>query len=72
MKEGLLNAAPFVPYLLYPPDDFALVLRFSGGGNYAPGRLMSTPTAISGAVELDAGSQSNAAMNIGGGVAKSP
>ena len=39
-KEGLPNAAPFVPYLQYAPNDFALILRFSGGGNYAPGRVM--------------------------------
>ncbi len=39
-KEGLLNAAPFVPYLQYAPNDFALILRFAGGGNYAPGRVM--------------------------------
>src|SRR6185369_16747611 len=39
-KEGLPNAAPFVPYLQYAPNDFALILRFSGGGVYAPGRLM--------------------------------
>jgi hypothetical protein len=39
-KEGLPNAAPFAPYLLYAPNDFALILRFSGGGLYAPGRLM--------------------------------
>jgi hypothetical protein len=38
VKEGLPNAAPFVPYLLYAPNDFALILRFSGGGLYAPGR----------------------------------
>jgi hypothetical protein len=40
VKEGLPNAAPFAPYLRYAPSDFALVLRFSGGGLYAPGRLM--------------------------------
>jgi hypothetical protein len=39
-KEGLPNAAPFAPYLLFAPNDLALILRFSGGGAYAPGRLM--------------------------------
>lgn len=34
------RSAPFVPYLVYVPDDFALSLCFSGGGNYAAGRMM--------------------------------
>jgi hypothetical protein len=34
------RSAPFVPYLVYVPDDFALSLRFSGGGNYAAGRII--------------------------------
>ena len=29
------SGAPFAPYLVYVPDDFALSLAFSGGGNYA-------------------------------------
>ena len=39
-KEGSPNAAPFAPYLQYAPNDFALILRFSGGGLYSPGRVM--------------------------------
>ena len=27
------TGAPFAPYLVYVPDDFALSLAFSGGGN---------------------------------------
>ncbi len=70
-KEGLPNAAPFVPYLLFAPNDFALVLRFSGGGIYAPGRLMfDTDGNLWSGVNWMPGSQSNAARNIGGGVAK--
>ena len=29
------RSAPFAPYLVYVPDDFALSLAFSGGGDYA-------------------------------------
>jgi hypothetical protein len=34
------RSVPFVPYLVYVPDDFALSLCFAGGGVYSPGRLM--------------------------------
>jgi hypothetical protein len=33
-------SAPFAPYLVYVPDDFALSLAFSGGGDYGNGRFM--------------------------------
>ena len=70
-KEGLPDAAPFAPYLIYAPNDFALVLRFSGGGLYAPGRLMfDGDSNLWSGVNWMPGSQSNAAKNIGGGVAK--
>ena len=70
-KEGLPNAAPFAPYLLYAPSDFALVLRFSGGGIYAPGRLMFDAEGnLWSGVNWMPGSQSSAVTNIGGGVAK--
>ena len=70
-KEGLPNAAPFVPYLLYAPNDFALILRFSGGGLYAPGRLMFDADGnLWSGVNWMPGSQSNSVKNIGGGVAK--
>jgi hypothetical protein len=70
-KEGLPNAAPFVPYLLHAPNDFALILRFAGGGNYAPGRVMidADGNLWSGSNWMP-GSQSSSAKNIGGGVAK--
>ena len=70
-KEGALNAAPFVPYLQFVPSDFALTLRFAGGGNYAPGRVMidAEGNAWSGSNWM-AGSQSSAVKGIGGGVAK--
>jgi hypothetical protein len=70
-KEGLPNAAPFVPYLQHAPNDFALILRFSGGGVYAPGRLMFDADGnLWSGVNWMPGSQSNAVTNIGGGVAK--
>ena len=70
-KEGLPNAAPFAPYLLYAPNDFALILRFSGGGLYAPGRLMFDADGnLWSGVNWMPGSQSNVVKNIGGGVAK--
>lgn len=70
-KEGLPDAAPFVPYLQYAPNDFALILRFSGGGAYAPGRLMfDVDSNLWSGVNWMPGSQSNAVTNIGGGVAK--
>jgi hypothetical protein len=70
-KDGLLDAAPFVPYLQYAPNDFALTLRFSGGGAYAPGRLMfDTDGNLWSGQNWMPGSQSNAATSIGGGVAK--
>ena len=31
-KDGSRRSAPFVPYLAYVPDDFALSLCFAGGG----------------------------------------
>ena len=71
VKEGLLTPMPFVPYLQYAPEDFALILRFAGGGNYAPGRVMVDPEGNlwSGSNWMP-GSQSSAELGIGGGVAK--
>lgn len=70
-KDGLPDATPFAPYLLYAPNDFALILRFSGGGLYAPGRLMfDADSNLWSGVNWMPGSQSNAVRNIGGGVAK--
>jgi hypothetical protein len=70
-KEGELDAAPLAPYLQYALDDFALILRFSGGGIYAPGRLMfDVEGNLWSGVNWMPGSQSNALKGIGGGVAK--
>ena len=68
--EGLREVA-FRPYLEMQPNEFALALRFTGGGIYSPGKL-----------ELDKngniwtgnnwmpGSQSNTLRGIGGGMSK--
>ncbi|HXJ36767.1 MAG TPA: hypothetical protein VMS22_22250 [Candidatus Eisenbacteria bacterium] len=63
--------APFAPYLVYVPDDFALSLCFSGGGDYANGRFMfdADGNLWSGQNWLP-GSQSGVNKSTGGGVIK--
>jgi len=63
--------APFAPYLVYVPDDFALSLCFSGGGDYANGRFMfdAEGNLWSGQNWLP-GSQSGVNKSTGGGVIK--
>ncbi len=65
------RSSPFIPYLVYVPDDFALSLCFSGGGNYAAGRIMfdAEGNFWSGQNWL-AGSQSGVNKSTGGGVTK--
>lgn len=71
-KDALLRRkAPFAPYLAYVPKDFALSLVFTGGGNFAAGRLMfdAEGNVWSGQNWLP-GSQSGVLHNIGGGTIK--
>ena len=65
------RSAPFIPYLVWSPDDFCLSLCFSGGGNYAAGRLMfdAEGNLWSGQNWLP-GSQSGVNKSTGGGVSK--
>ena len=65
------RSAPFAPYLVYVPDDFALSLCFSGGGDYANGRFMfdADGNLWSGQNWLP-GSQSGVNKSTGGGVIK--
>ena len=65
------RSAPFAPYLVYVPDDFALSLSFSGGGVYSNGRFMfdAEGNLWSGMNWLP-GSQSGVNKSTGGGVVK--
>jgi hypothetical protein len=65
------TGAPFAPYLVYVPDDFALSLAFSGGGDYANGRFMfdADGNLWCGQNWLP-GSQSGVNKSTGGGVIK--
>ncbi len=70
-KNGSRRAAPFVPYLLYVPDDFMLSLAFAGGGAYASGRLMFDAEGnLWSGMNWMPGSQSGVNKSIGGGVGK--
>ncbi|MBY5406829.1 hypothetical protein [Rhizobium leguminosarum] len=70
-KDGSRRKAPFVPYLAYVPDDFALSLCFAGGGVYSAGRLMFDAEGnLWSGQNWMAGSQSGVNQSIGGGVVK--
>jgi hypothetical protein len=70
-KDGSRRAAPFVPYLLYPPDDFVLALWFGGGGSYSNGNMIFDAEGnMWCGVNWMAGSQSGVRKNIGGGLIK--
>ncbi len=70
-KDGSRRSAPLVPYLAYPPPDFAMILKFSGGGIYAAGKLCFDVNGNlwSGQNWLP-GSQSGVIKSIGGGTVK--
>lgn len=70
-KDGSRRQAPFVPYLLYTPSDFALSLCFAGGGMYANGKFVfdAEGNLWSGQNWMP-GSQSGVIHNIGGGTIK--
>ncbi len=70
-KDGTRRSAPFVPYLAYSPPDFALMLKFAGGGIYSPGKLQVDANGnIWSGQNWMAGSQSGVLNNIGGGTIK--
>jgi len=65
------RSAPFAPYLVYPPPDFALSLAFSGGGDYANGRFMFDANGnLWSGMNWMPGSQSGVNKSTGGGVGK--
>ena len=65
------RSSPFVPYLVYPPADFALSLAFSGGGDYANGRFMFDADGnLWCGMNWMPGSQSGVNKSTGGGVGK--
>jgi hypothetical protein len=65
------RSSPFVPYLVYPPADFALSLAFSGGGDYANGRFMFDAEGnLWCGMNWMPGSQSGVNKSTGGGVGK--
>jgi hypothetical protein len=69
--DGSRRAAPFVPYLTYVPDDFALMLSFAGGGVGSAGRLMFDKDGnLWSGQNWMAGSQSGVVNSIGGGLTK--
>ena len=70
-RDGSRRGAPFVPYLAYQPDDFALALTFAGGGVYSAGRLMFDETGnLWAGSNWMPGSQSGVINSIGGGLAE--
>jgi hypothetical protein len=70
-KDGSRRNAPFVPYLALTPDDFALSLCFSGGGNYSAGKLcFDAEGNLWSGQNWMPGSQSGVVRSIGGGTIK--
>ncbi len=70
-EDGSRRSAPFVPYLAYTPPDFALMLKFAGGGVYSPGKLQVDASGnIWSGQNWMAGSQSGVIHGIGGGTVK--
>jgi streptogramin lyase len=65
------RATNFLPYLSYVPDDFALIVRVSGGGIYSAGRLMfDNRGQLWSGQNWMPGSQSGLTTAIGGGVVR--
>ena len=65
------RATNFLPYLSFVPDDFALMVRISGGGTYSAGRLMFDDRGqLWSGQNWMPGSQSGLTTAIGGGVVR--
>lgn len=69
--DGSRRSAPFIPYLAYAPPDFAMMLKFAGGGIYSAGKLqVDAEGNIWSGQNWMAGSQSGVMRNIGGNTIK--
>ncbi len=69
-KEGR-RGAPLLPYLAYAPSDWAMILKFAGGGTYSAGKLCPDANGnIWSGQNWMPGSQSGVINNIGGGTVK--
>lgn len=70
-KDGSRRSAPFAPYLTYSPPDFAMILKFAGGGIYSAGKLqVDAEGNIWSGQNWMAGSQSGVQKNLGGNTIK--
>ncbi|NVK63241.1 MAG: hypothetical protein HWE22_01590 [Flavobacteriales bacterium] len=63
--------APFVPYLSFAPDDFAMILAFGQGGICAPGKLsLDAEGNLWTGLNWMPGAQNGVYQGIGGGLVK--
>ena len=70
-KKTTQRTGAWQPYLQYEPKDFALMIRFEGGGIFAPGKLAFDKNGFlwSGQNWMP-GSQSNVSRGMGGGTVR--
>ena len=68
-KDGCRRSAPFVPYLAYTPDDFALSLCFSAVADLTPlaNMIFDAEGNLWSGMNWLPGSQSGVNKSIGGG-----
>ncbi|MNJ90822.1 Virginiamycin B lyase [compost metagenome] len=65
------RSAPFVPYLSFAPEDFAMILVFGQGGICAPGKLaLDEEGNLWTGLNWMAGAQNGVYQGIGGGLVK--
>lgn len=65
------RSSPFVPYLSFAPEDFAMILAFGQGGICAPGKLsLDTDGNLWTGLNWMPGAQNGVYQGIGGGLVK--
>lgn len=65
------RSAPFVPYLSFAPEDFAMILAFGDGGICAPGKLsLDSDGNLWTGLNWMPGAQNGVYQGIGGGLVK--